>query len=467
MADLDAAEDCLHWAAAFRDRIVPRSAYTAQSSSSSITVLFPAGEERVAQHAAHSKTTFGKFFLVTDVQSLASGEDAVVRLDGESVAGVPLPRVEAGSPPAEALNGLCFLIFPQCADGVARDEGALLRVVAELRRRLQPRCVAVWARRQAAGPGDEGNPLLHADCMRRIAAGTAAAHWEASAALGLFALAWGAGDATAGAAVPPQDTTATADDAALSQGPVPAVPQRHDDGSPTVVAGSQFGDLYARAHAPGASNGERSLWTRLRALIASRVRGSAWATEHLMGVVEPMSRQQAAALASPDRSPAGDVPRDADIYAALAAAFHDCVRVDPRYKPQKTDAGGNGADVGAQPSRKRPHPGSAPGQPEQKSAKAKPRRQDHLVRKAMRAFPGRGRFHARSLLDVGCAEGNVTAELGRQLDVPRASLHGCDVRAVAAEEQSGFEFRQYDGQSLPYAECVAAGAGSREPPPRF
>lgn len=468
----------LQWAVAFRDRIVPPSAYTVQASSTSLSVLCAGDGEDVARAAARSSHSLGKIFVVDEGEPQGGCGDAVERLQGVSVAGVPLPRAGADSPPSQAMHGLCFLAFPHPAGDATRDEDALQRVVTELRRRMQPRCVAVWVRQRAPGPESEQAPLLRPESLRRIAAGTGAAHWEASSALGLLALAWGANEPEPGTGEQQQSDAAKDGGAAPPHGLPSACPARHEDHSPTVASGSQFGDLFARSHATEASSAERSLWPRLRALVASRVRGSEWATESLMGVVEPLARRQAASLAAQGQGQGpgdgGEVTSDADIYAALATAFHDHVRTDSRYKPPKpganggANAGASGAAAGAEIPRKRPCPGPAPAGPAteatRSAGKPKPRRQDHLVRKAMRAFPGNGRFRARSLLDVGCAEGNVTAELGRQLGVPPDALHGCDVRAVAAKEHRGFDFRQYDGQSLPYAECAGALPSSSSSP---
>jgi SAM-dependent methyltransferase len=56
---------------------------------------------------------------------------------------------------------------------------------------------------------------------------------------------------------------------------------------------------------------------------------------------------------------------------------------------------------------------------------------------------------ARGLLDYGCAEGSITAALGRAYGLAPDTVHGCDVREPAARE--GFTFRLVDGRTLPYA----------------
>ncbi len=53
-----------------------------------------------------------------------------------------------------------------------------------------------------------------------------------------------------------------------------------------------------------------------------------------------------------------------------------------------------------------------------------------------------------NLLDVGCAEGGITANVGRALGLDPKNVHGCDVREVEKEDD-GFQFLLYDGVGLP------------------
>ena len=52
------------------------------------------------------------------------------------------------------------------------------------------------------------------------------------------------------------------------------------------------------------------------------------------------------------------------------------------------------------------------------------------------------------MLDVGCAEGGITANVGRALGLDPKNVHGCDVREVKKEDD-GFQFEKYDGTNLP------------------
>jgi SAM-dependent methyltransferase len=53
------------------------------------------------------------------------------------------------------------------------------------------------------------------------------------------------------------------------------------------------------------------------------------------------------------------------------------------------------------------------------------------------------------MLDVGCAEGKITAAIGKALQLPSASVHGCDIRDVG--DTTGFTFAlQTDPCKLPY-----------------
>ncbi|KAL0476270.1 ubiG [Acrasis kona] len=55
-----------------------------------------------------------------------------------------------------------------------------------------------------------------------------------------------------------------------------------------------------------------------------------------------------------------------------------------------------------------------------------------------------------SLVDVGCAEGSITASLGASLKIQPSNIHGCDVRNVAAQEGFTFSRIDEDGGTLPY-----------------
>jgi len=57
---------------------------------------------------------------------------------------------------------------------------------------------------------------------------------------------------------------------------------------------------------------------------------------------------------------------------------------------------------------------------------------------------------ASNMLDVGCAEGGITANVGRALGLDPRNVHGCDVREVKKEDD-GFQFLKYDGTVLPEA----------------
>lgn len=57
-----------------------------------------------------------------------------------------------------------------------------------------------------------------------------------------------------------------------------------------------------------------------------------------------------------------------------------------------------------------------------------------------------------SFLDVGCAEGNITASLAQEWQISNNQAHGCDVRAVGQDCAAVFVFTQLDEHqvSLPY-----------------
>lgn len=77
-------------------------------------------------------------------------------------------------------------------------------------------------------------------------------------------------------------------------------------------------------------------------------------------------------------------------------------------------------------------------------------RANYRVTQVVRMLYG-SNWKPRNLLDVGCAEGSITAALGKEgFNLNEEDIHGCDVR-----DQStlvGFKFSFYDGKKLPYAD---------------
>ena len=55
-------------------------------------------------------------------------------------------------------------------------------------------------------------------------------------------------------------------------------------------------------------------------------------------------------------------------------------------------------------------------------------------------------FQPRQLLDVGCAEGSITAPLGAHFGLPKENIHGCDVRDIP--HTAGMQFLVFDGARL-------------------
>lgn len=56
-----------------------------------------------------------------------------------------------------------------------------------------------------------------------------------------------------------------------------------------------------------------------------------------------------------------------------------------------------------------------------------------------------------SMLDIGCAEGSITAAIGQALNLEEENIHGCDIRDV--RDNVGFKFSQIiEGEPLPYAD---------------
>ena len=64
-------------------------------------------------------------------------------------------------------------------------------------------------------------------------------------------------------------------------------------------------------------------------------------------------------------------------------------------------------------------------------------RANFMVNMTLQCIPDRSRRPVTSLLDYGCAEGAITAELGRQLRLPATKIFGADVRTIPAH---GFTF---------------------------
>lgn len=55
-----------------------------------------------------------------------------------------------------------------------------------------------------------------------------------------------------------------------------------------------------------------------------------------------------------------------------------------------------------------------------------------------------------SLLDLGCAEGNITSALGKRFGVEPQHTHGCDVREITEDDGTWVFRRMEDGGVLPY-----------------
>lgn len=55
-----------------------------------------------------------------------------------------------------------------------------------------------------------------------------------------------------------------------------------------------------------------------------------------------------------------------------------------------------------------------------------------------------------NLLDVGCSEGNITAELGKALELPLKSVFGCDILPGSEISSTGFQYTQSQENKLPY-----------------
>eukprot|EP00968_Pinguiococcus_pyrenoidosus_P004203 scaffold279_cov229-Pinguiococcus_pyrenoidosus.AAC.7 len=83
-------------------------------------------------------------------------------------------------------------------------------------------------------------------------------------------------------------------------------------------------------------------------------------------------------------------------------------------------------------------------------------RAGNRVQQILKVLPPRRTI--KSMLDIGCAEGEITAALGTALQVPAQDVHGVDIRDVGNAE--GFNFHRYDGERLPFAnesiDCVVA-----------
>jgi SAM-dependent methyltransferase len=76
-------------------------------------------------------------------------------------------------------------------------------------------------------------------------------------------------------------------------------------------------------------------------------------------------------------------------------------------------------------------------------------RSDARVRQFMQVLPSGERLTG-PFLDVGCAEGSITAPLAKALNIPSIDAYGVDVRDVVDTE--GFQFQTYNGTSLPFTD---------------
>ncbi len=65
-----------------------------------------------------------------------------------------------------------------------------------------------------------------------------------------------------------------------------------------------------------------------------------------------------------------------------------------------------------------------------------------------------GRASVRDYLDIGCADGSITAAIGESLGLGKDHIFGCDVRDLPPEDEmmKRFQFKHYDGVTLPYCD---------------
>lgn len=58
----------------------------------------------------------------------------------------------------------------------------------------------------------------------------------------------------------------------------------------------------------------------------------------------------------------------------------------------------------------------------------------------------------KSVLDLGCGEGNITNVVGRMLKLPQSGIHGCDVKAMPQDHLFSYTMLTDDG--LPYQDGI-------------
>lgn len=72
----------------------------------------------------------------------------------------------------------------------------------------------------------------------------------------------------------------------------------------------------------------------------------------------------------------------------------------------------------------------------------------YIADQIMKFLQGKLRTKIISYLDIGCAEGSLTVEIGKRLKLSKYHIHGCDIRDI--KKTANFNFRLIKNDKLPY-----------------
>lgn len=152
---------------------------------------------------------------------------------------------------------------------------------------------------------------------------------------------------------------------------------------------------------------------------------------------------------------------DAQVYASMSRFFHADIRQSAEYRAaeeaRRVAKARAAEEAQAQHGRRQQHQQRGRRQGADAAAAAASAaagvpvdgRAQNRIRDVRKLLPLD--LRVRCLLDFGCAEGSITAQLAAAFHVPPASAHGCDVRDVRTKR--GFTFTVLRSPDLPYADA--------------
>eukprot|EP00939_MAST-03C_sp_MAST-3C-sp1_P000418 g418.t1 len=200
------------------------------------------------------------------------------------------------------------------------------------------------------------------------------------------------------------------------------------DGVPSVVRGGQF--AYLRKELANGSD------------VGMRVKQFVENSAALYGCTGGKRRMLARLdeLVTEKKKDGSDLA-DESVYEALAKTYHDEIKHTPEYRKIH-----GGEDTKTAPESSNEGGGKGGGTSNGGGGKGggQSYRYSKRIREISAILPRD--FRPRKYLDVGCAEGSITAPLGAHYKLEPSAIVGCDIRDIPTAD--GMLFEKYDGENL-------------------